>query len=157
MLYETVNVSGHAMESHSYFSGWTSWAKKWLRKNQNSLVLFCGVLAVGTLGFEAGFIQGKSKHQEPLRIELAPEERVNSSSASQSPSPLGESAERTSDAPNTEASLSAEACAFVASRNSKLFHASTCAVVKRIKPANKLCFKERSEAEARGLTAGCVK
>jgi hypothetical protein len=48
-------------------------SRKWLRKNRDSLILFFGVLTVGVLGFEAGFISGMSRGQEPLRIELAPE------------------------------------------------------------------------------------
>lgn len=129
--------------------------RKWFRKNHNSLILFCGVLTVGILGFEAGFIHGMSKNQEPLRIELAPEAVVNT--PGQTTHIQGESGQRVGAVVGDTQGLPQGACAFVASRNSKLFHAATCAVVKRIKPENKLCFREKSEAEARGLTQGCVK
>ncbi len=109
-------------------------------------------------------MQGVSRAQAPLRIELAPEERVKTPTAvSQSPAPNQSGAERKSPtlqgAGGTSLSLEAKAseCAFVASRNSKLYHAASCAVVKRIKDENKLCFKDAAEAVARGFSPGCVK
>ncbi len=130
--------------------------RKWFRKNRDSLILFGGVLAVGILGFEAGFIHGMSKNQEPLRIELAPEEGVHSLGQATHDA-QEESGQRINATLSDTKNLPQGVCAFVASRNSKLFHAATCAVVKRIKPENKLCFQEKSEAEARGLKQGCVK
>jgi hypothetical protein len=96
-----------------------------------------------------------SKSREPLRIELAPERAANvtTDEASQMISNQRIVGETVGDG----ADLSQGTCAFIASRNSKLFHASTCAVVKRIKPENKLCFKNAVEAEARGLKPGCLK
>ncbi|MBP6889441.1 MAG: cobalamin biosynthesis protein [Candidatus Moranbacteria bacterium] len=144
------------MEYRSYFIQWPRRLWKWFRKNQDAWILFCGILAVGMLGFEAGFIQGASKNQEPLRIELAPEEITKTTNESVNTS---EESRKTvgGTVPDDIKNVSEGACAFVASRNSQLFHASTCAVVKRIKPANKLCFKNISEAEARGLKQGCMK
>ncbi|MDQ5976548.1 MAG: hypothetical protein QG664_461 [Patescibacteria group bacterium] len=130
---------------------------KWWRKHRDSLVLFFGVLAVGALGFEAGFIQGMSKQQDPLRIELAPEEVVMSTETRESAPVTETGSQRIGQSLGGSAGPSQENCAFIASRNSTLFHAATCAVVKRIKPENKLCFKDAGEAEARGLKQGCLK
>ena len=132
---------------------------RWWQKNRDSLVLFFGVLAVGILGFEAGFIHGMSKHQDPLRIELAPQEVATRAPINESAPVTETSGQRIGGGQtmNDAANPPEGACAFVASRNSKLFHASTCAVVKRIKPENKLCFKDAGEAEARGLKQGCLK
>lgn len=157
MLYETVNISisHYPMEWNLDISRRLGSLRKWFRKNHDSLILFCGVLTVGILGFEAGFIHGMSKNQEPLRIELAPEEVANTTG--QATHVQGESGQRVGATVGDTRSLQQGTCAFVASRNSKLFHAATCAVVKRIKPENKLCFQEKGEAEARGLKQGCMK
>ncbi|MBP7811737.1 MAG: hypothetical protein KA054_02750 [Candidatus Moranbacteria bacterium] len=129
-------------------------SRRWWRKHRDSLVLFFGVLTVGVLGFEAGFIQGMSKQQDPLRIELAPEEAMMSTETRESAPVMETGGQRIGQ---LLAGPSQENCSFVASRNSTLFHAATCAVVKRIKQENKLCFKDAGEAEARGLKRGCLK
>lgn len=153
MLYETVNIRMCLTEQMSNLKVYFRAYRKWFHKNRDSLILFFGILAVGMIGFEAGFIHGMSQNQDPIHIELAPKE--DTLSASQ-PTHSEGSGQQTGEVMNTN-SLSSGACTFVASRNSKLFHASTCAVVKRIKPANKLCFKDVGEAEARGLKQGCMK
>lgn len=126
-----------------------------IKKRQDAWIAFLGFIAVGLLGFEAGLLSGKSgSYQEPLRIELAPV--MVSAAADTDPVPPGaNSGERIA---GTAQKIIPEgaSCRFVASRNSKLYHAAGCAVVKRIKPENRLCFKEASEAAARGLTPGCT-
>jgi len=143
------------MEHLSYFIQLPRRTWKRFQKNRDAWILFCGILAVGILGFEAGFIHGMSKNQEPIRIELAPEETAKI--ISESVGAPEESKQRVGGVLDDTKNVSEGTCEFVASRNSKLFHAATCAVVKRIKPVNKLCFKNISEAEARGLKQGCVK
>lgn len=134
---------------------WRRFSKS-IKKQQDAWIVFFGLIAVSLLGFEAGLISGKSgNHQEPLRIELAPvavSVAANTNPVSPSAS-IGERAAREERQTIPEGA----GCLFVASRNSKLYHAASCAVVKRIKPENRLCFKEVSEAIARGLTPGCVR
>ena len=144
----------YIMDKDSFPSRFLKGLWKRFQRSRDSLLFFFGVLAVGALGFEAGFISGMSKSREPLRIELAPERAANvtTDEASQMISN-----QRIRERLGDGADLSQGACAFIASRNSKLFHASTCSVVKRIKPENKLCFKNAVEAEARGLKPGCLK
>lgn len=131
--------------------------RKTLKKQGEAWIVFFGLVAVSTLGFEAGLISGKSGSQSaPLRIELAPATAAPVSDAA----PAAQSAiagERTAALVRPASDTGNASCAFVASRNSKLYHAASCAVVKRIKPENRLCFKEVSEAIARGLTPGCTK
>lgn len=43
-------------------------------------------------------------------------------------------------------------CPFVASRNSTLFHASTCDTSRRISPATRVCYATREDAAAAGRT-----
>lgn len=126
-----------------------------IKKRQDAWIVFFGLIAVSLLGFEAGFLSGKSdSHQEPLRIELAPTAISATADAALVPGTagIGERMARAEQKPVPEGAN----CRFVASRNSKLYHAASCAVVKRIKPENRLCFKEASEAAARGLTPGCT-
>lgn len=131
--------------------------RKTLKKQGEAWIVFLGLVAVSILGFEAGLISGKSGSQSaPLRIELAPTVTAPVSAAA----PATQSAitgERTAAPVRPVSDTGNASCAFVASRNSKLYHAVSCAVVKRIKPENRLCFKEASEAAARGLTPGCTK
>ena len=133
---------------------WRRFSKS-IKKQQDAWIVFFGLIAVSLLGFEAGFLSGKSgRYQEPLRIELAPV-AVSTATDTNPVSPSAGIGERT--AREARKSMPEGAgCLFVASRNSKLYHAAGCAVVKRIKPENRLCFKEASEAVARGLTPGCT-
>lgn len=133
---------------------WRRFSKS-IKKQQDAWIAFFGLIAVSLLGFEAGFLSGKSdRYQEPLRIELAPV--AVSTAANANPiSPSAGIGERTAKEERKSMSEGAN-CLFVASRNSKLYHAASCAVVKRIKSENRLCFKEASEAVARGLTPGCT-
>ncbi len=48
-------------------------------------------------------------------------------------------------------------CPLVGSRNSNKYHLTTCAVVKRIKAENRVCFSSKEDAEKRGYVAGCLK
>lgn len=129
-----------------------------IKKRQDAWIVFFGLIAVSLLGFEAGFLSGKSdSYQEPLRIELAPTAVSATADADTMPGAAG-TGERTASVAGQKAMPSGgESCRFVASRNSKLYHAAGCAVVKRIKPENRICFKEASEAAARGLTPGCAR
>ncbi len=126
-----------------------------IKKQQDAWIVFFGLITVSLLGFEAGLISGKSgSHQEPLRIELAPV--TVSAAADAEPVPLSAGIGERTSAGERKTMPAGASCLFVASRNSKLYHAAGCAVVKRIKPENRLCFKEASEAVARGLAPGCT-
>lgn len=129
--------------------------RRYLVKHQDSFVLLLGGIAVIALAFEAGIIQGSSRIKPPLRVELAPEAVVSELSRSA----LVESDPKKSTLSSIEEKAIERSgeCAFVASRNSKLYHAASCGVVKRIKPVNRLCFKNADEALKRGLTLGCEK
>lgn len=123
---------------------------KSVKKNKDAWVVFLGLIATSLLSFEAGLISGKTHTANPLRVELAgaPVTPTKTTASPEKTSPPGKS-------PVTPPQNSTS-CVYVASRNSKLYHSATCAVVKRIKPANKLCFADTQEATARGLQPGCI-
>jgi methylphosphotriester-DNA--protein-cysteine methyltransferase len=48
-------------------------------------------------------------------------------------------------------------CLYVGSRNSDKYHLPSCAVTKRIKPENIVCFGNAEEAAKRGYVPGCIR
>ena len=114
------------------------------------MFLFCSTLAMGALCFEIGYIVVESQKSKPIIIEPAPKpcdtDTIQQSVASQ-PSVV----------PQQTVSPQRSTCAFIGSKNSTKYHAPTCAVVKRIKEENKVCFVDEKDAEARGYQAGCKK
>lgn len=115
--------------------------------------MFLGVLLVGVLCFEAGLLQGKMKQESPLVITIpsSPEtvagEIGSVPVAVQEIKPVGEP---------VVAVQTTSPCLFVGSKNSNKYHLSTCAVAKRIKPENRICFTNKEEAERRGYVPSCV-
>lgn len=133
---------------------------KWIRYRREVIVLLFGFVSVGALAFEAGVIHGVSRLKEPIRIELAPENlQKNTGVSNQEIGGGGEKYEQIAQEVSEGNTLTTPpgACAFVASRNSTLYHAVSCGVAKRIKETNKLCFKDVAEAEKRGFKPGCLK
>lgn len=127
----------------------------WVIRHRERLFLLAGMLLVGVLAFESGFLRGILVQTEPLVISIplvAEPQAVDQSAPSDSAKNSGE--ERTS---SPDAAQEKKACLFVGSRNSDKYHLSSCAVVKRIKPENKVCFASEEDAKKRGYVAGCVK
>lgn len=124
--------------------------------NRRNLLLLAGVLSVGMLAFESGFLRGILAQTEPLVISIpaVAESQAADQSAPSAVSANNSGAERTS---SPDAAQETGACPFVGSRNSDKYHLASCAVVKRIKPENKVCFASEEDAKKRGYVAGCVK
>lgn len=126
------------------FAFWNN-GKEWIRSNRKNIFLLVGILLVGSLAFESGFLRGKLAQSEPLIISIP-------AVAESSNNEKTETAEKDQSI-NTDS----KNCAFVGSRNSNKYHLVTCAVVKRIKPENIVCFTSKEDAEKRGYVPSCVK
>lgn len=121
-------------------------------RERGRIALFFGILLVGVVSFEAGFLSGVARSSQPLVVNVPVEANVSggqvagSSTESAVPSDAG-----------AKAVPDASGCAFIGSRNSTLYHRPTCAVAKRIKPENVVCFTSAEDAQSKGYRAGCIK
>jgi len=124
----------------------------WL-KNEQKIVLIFGLILVAILAFEAGVMKGQNSSKSALIIEK-PAQCSSISNTSQD-------SQKTQNLTSGEVSTkiggeTAKSCQFVASKNSDKYHKNTCAIGKKIKPENKVCFDTEQEAIDKGLKrAGC--
>ncbi|NTW15034.1 MAG: hypothetical protein HGA38_01540 [Candidatus Moranbacteria bacterium] len=134
------------------FHGAVSRIREVLVGERERILLLFGILLVGAIAFEAGFLAGVSKVTDPVVVSV-PDSAV----------PVGGEVAgvATESAATKDATSSGGAapgsCAFVGSRNSTLYHLPTCAVAKRIKPENVVCFSSAEDAQKKGYRAGCMK
>lgn len=131
-------------------------AKEWLELHRRNLFLLGGVLVVGTLAFESGFLRGQLIQSEPLIVSIPAVEKLSNNENKENVSD-NQSASTDSKILQTTAKQETGQCPFVGSRNSNKYHLATCAVAKRIKPENKVCFASKEDAEKRGYIASCIK
>jgi len=133
--------------------------KEGLRSNAREISLALGMIGVGICGFEFGFVQGIRHTSPPIVIErptVSASVLAADTSAPSSSSPLPSSDVKTSAADVSAVSLPAN-CPFVGSRNSDKYHVFGCAVVKRIKPENRVCFTSEDDAKSKNYQPGCLK
>ena len=126
----------------------------WAQMNAREIIAALGMVAVGICGYEFGFTQGIRHTSPPIVIERATVAGVAESvSGNETTAVQGALNGKTTSAipslPNN--------CPFVGSRNSDKYHAAGCAVVKRIKPENRVCFTSEDDARAKRYQAGCLK
>ncbi len=130
--------------------------KVWVRDNHKNILLLAGISLVGALAFESGFLRGTLSQSEPIVISLpAVSEPQAVVSGAQTEDRLS-GAEQVV-AQDTGGGQEKTPCTFVGSRNSDKYHLQSCAVVKRIKQENKVCFASEEDAKKRGYVAGCLK
>ncbi len=122
--------------------------------HKERILVFVALLAASALSFEAGWLEGSARQSEPLIIRLPAAVQMTESV---SESPETASVSTVAPASGVEAAPNTATCVFVGSRNSDKYHLSTCGVVKRIKPENRVCFSSKEDAERRGYVAGCLK
>lgn len=129
----------------------------WCRDNRERLLVLFGILLVGILCFEAGLIQGKMKQGASLVITLpsTPGEVVVEKRDEGVTGDLAKTSLTQVETIATRAEVGD--CPFVGSKNSNKYHLASCAVAKRIKPENRVCFRTQDEARARGYLASCLK
>lgn len=136
------------------------WAKisQWLEVNRDRLLILFGVLLVGILCFEAGLLHGKATQSKPLVLSVPALSETVISQEGSNPSLKKESVAPASGVETISAKIGGTStCVFVGSKNSNKYHAQECAVVKRIKPENRVCFSSKEEAEQWGYVASCLK
>jgi len=129
-----------------------SW-KNWLISHQKNIFLLIGILIVGLVAFESGFLKGKISQSAPLIISIP----ASAESTVIGPVTNANNENQLAVAIVTSEKQTGANCPLVGSRNSNLYHLITCAVAKRIKPENKVCFSSKEDAEKRGYVAGCIK
>ena len=126
--------------------------RQWVNDNRDRLLILLGLFLVGGLCFEAGFLMGRVRTEVPVVLSvpaLLPEEPQKDLVPSIDTSSHLE--------PVVTVVQEQTTCPFVGSRNSNKYHLATCAVAKRIKLENRICFASREEAEKRGYVASCLK
>ena len=132
----------------------------WWKDHGERFWLFLGVVLVGALCFEAGMLQGKMVKKEPLVLTV-PTIVENAAPGAEIVPTRAPLAPQTSLTAGMEPVVVVEQrigqCVFVGSRNSNKYHLATCAVAKRIKPENRICFPSKEEAEKRGYVPSCLK
>ena len=151
----------------------TMFAGIWSHRSE--IGLWLGVVLVGVLGYEAGFVQGVRQGSPPIVIEkptlsVATSEAAGMPAAETTTSAPGGTGTARADstpaatgnsqgsiAPTASPAIDQKTCPYVGSRNSNKDHLVTCAVAKRIKPENRVCFVSPEDAQAKNYQPGCIK
>lgn len=135
--------------------------KEWFGENKDRLLIVVGLFLVSIFAFEAGVIYSSTQDQKPLVLSI-PAPPSENEVVSEKSVVLGVTTSGQSN-PSVKTSLEANPnggeknCVFVGSKNSNKYHLATCAVAKRIKVENKVCFSSKEDAEKRGYIASCLK
>lgn len=135
--------------------------KIWFEENKERLFALCGIFLVGILSFEAGLLMGRTGQEAPLVLSLPAVPQVPDGNTTQSepvvrqPSGALTGVEPIAAKGNT--GTVGTGCAFVGSKNSNKYHLPSCAVAKRIKSENRVCFASEEEAKRRGYLPSCLK
>jgi hypothetical protein len=128
-----------------------------LVREKGRLLLLSGFVLVGTVAFEAGFLQGSTIAAKPLVIDRPDVSGCPGGEVAGVSSESVRSGATEAKTSTTPSAPDMKDCKFVGSKNSTLYHLPTCAPAKRIKPENLVCFASEADAQAKGYKAGCVK
>ncbi|NTU66662.1 MAG: hypothetical protein HGB08_01935 [Candidatus Moranbacteria bacterium] len=133
--------------------------KEFFKQYEHKIVLVVGLLLVGAVSFEAGYLKAGNAKSSPIVIEKTPESPKNDPG-----SVLGCETAKTPDTGNKaaetlqnsagSASPVKTGCAYVGSKSSDKYYPPTCQWAKRIKPENLVCFSSEQEAIGQGRVAG---
>ena len=146
----------HSMILSTSITAFLYRSKEWITGNRQKLFLSGGFLIVALLAFESGLLRGALTQSAPLVVSLP---------AVVEPLPVSGAVMENKQVKGTEQRVAETAkqsqpsgeCSYVGSRNSNKYHLVTCAVAKRIKPENRVCFTSKEEAEKRGYVPSCMK
>lgn len=128
---------------------------QWIWEKREKLLILLGVVLVGILCFEAGFLQGKIRPGAPLVLSV-PETSQDVSPEKKEPIPPFSGVSPVGSVVEKDSTVKVD-CPFVGSKNSNKYHVATCLVAKRIKPENRVCFASKEEAEKRNYIPSCLK
>jgi len=138
--------------------------KNFLTENESKIVLFCGLILVSILSFEAGIISGQKWQNSPIIIEKTiSDQNLGSVSAQETPVAGQNSLQEPktslvgSSIPGQNLPAGRQDCMFVGSKNSNKYHIPSSRCAKQIKPENLVCFSSVENALAKGYQAGCLK
>lgn len=130
-------------------------AKTFFDVHWEQMRIFIGVTLVAVLSFEVGVLSNFSHSAAPIVIEVS---KGNEAAATGGPAPVDAvTTGTTTGSVVSQADVTKADCVFVGSRNSTLYHLPTCAVAKRIKAENRVCFASADDATKRGYKPGCIK
>lgn len=134
----------------------------WFQTYGDRCLIFIGFVLVGGLCFEAGILQGKVGRDVPVTFSVASALPASVATTSEHITPVSNHILAQDGLESTAQSLHVSGnilsnCPFVGSKNSTKYHLSTCAVAKRIKPENRVCFSSQEEAQKRGYVPSCLK
>lgn len=124
---------------------------QWFHEYGERLGLLLGVLLVAALSFEAGYFSHGMKSEGMITVTLAPVPIANVAPA------VAGDAVVVSEIESGASPTKHTECPYIGSKNSNKYHLASCAVAKRIKPENRLCFASQTEAEKRGYVPSCLK
>lgn len=131
--------------------------KDWLISHRKNLLLLAGISVFGALAFESGFLRGEISQSKPLVVSIPALIEPSVTADMSSPRQGNQTGGVERIVSPAGGKQTAESCPLMGSRNSNKYHLFTCAVAKRIKPENKVCFSSKEDAEKRGYVAGCIK
>jgi tetrahydromethanopterin S-methyltransferase subunit F len=121
------------------------------------IALFIGVIVVGVVGFEVGFIEGQSVQSKPLVVTASLTPLIPVAEPLPNTQIVVKQASANTDTKIVNADVIDVNCAFVGSKNSNKYHLAKCSFAKRIKAENRVCFTSAEDAQSKGYQAGCVK
>lgn len=119
-------------------------------KHEKKIVLFIGILLIAIVSYEVGVLEGNKIEQKALVIERAPVMELPSAK-NDGGTVLG--AENGEGVETAKTNMDTKECLFIGSKNSNKYHTLDSPWAKRIKPENRVCFKSKEEAQAKGYVA----
>ena len=130
----------------------STWLKDNWSKYEQKILLAAAIFLISALCFQAGISYQQTKNTNKMTILPAPDcKNVENpteqaadvlATAYQRVNPQAPVAAAVGNLPEAETMLNeSQDCSLVASKNSKKFHQAACSYAKRIKPENRVCFK----------------
>lgn len=121
--------------------------KNWAKDNENTLVLGASFVLVSIIAFGLGVLwQGSKAQKAPIIVDKSKSAFANKNHESGITN-HGDLASGQEQKINTQASI-----LYIASKSGAKYHLPSCPGAKQIKPENRIEFKSKEEAEARGYS-----
>lgn len=132
--------------------------KEFLKKYEDKIVLFLGVLLISVISFQLGVLQGEKWQQSPLVIEKVPDDKVFAVKGVLGDSSENIPTEKSASSDVTQNANPSGECVLIGSKNSDKYHKMDCRWADQIKLENRVCFKSEDDAKSKGyVPASCLK